>query len=186
MSFLSTIFLAIGLAMDAFAVSITGGIVSSNVTFVYALRISLFFAIFQMFMPWLGWLLGKSLIQYIASYDHWIAFILLLAIGGKMVYESFRSEDRCKPINFNKISVLILLAIATSIDAFIAGMSLSILEMNIVKVMAIIGLITLILSLIGVRIGKILGCIVEKYAELLGGVILIFIGIQLLISHLRG
>lgn len=185
MSFLSAAFLGVGLAMDAFAVSITGGIVSSSVSFIYAFRIALFFAIFQMVMPWLGWWLGQSIEQYIARYDHWIAFVLLLAIGGKMIYESFQNkEKRCKPINFNKTSVLLFLAIAVSIDAFIAGVSLSILEADILPIIIIIGLITFLISLIGVKIGKILGCLVEKYAELAGGIILILIGTQVLVQHI--
>jgi putative Mn2+ efflux pump MntP len=184
MSFLSVIFLAIGLAMDAFAVSITGGIVSDRVNFFYAFKIALFFAIFQMGMPWLGWLLGRGVSQYIASYDHWIAFILLFIIGSRMIYESFQDGEKCKPIDFNKISVLIFLAIATSIDAFIAGVSLSLLEININLVIIVIGLITFFLALIGVRIGKVLGCLVEKYAELTGGVILVIIGIQVLVQHI--
>jgi|LDZU01.1.fsa_nt_gi putative Mn2+ efflux pump MntP len=184
MSFLSVIFLAIGLAMDAFAVSITGGIVSDRVNFFYAFKIALFFAIFQMGMPWLGWLLGRGVFQYIASYDHWIAFILLFIIGSRMIYESFQDGEKCKPIDFNKISVLIFLAIATSIDAFIAGVSLSLLEININLVIIVIGLITFFLALIGVRIGKVLGCLVEKYAELTGGVILVIIGIQVLVQHI--
>ncbi len=184
MSFLSAAFLGIGLAMDAFAVSITGGIVSRSVSFVYAFKIALFFAVFQMVMPWLGWWLGKSIEQYIARYDHWVAFVLLLAIGGKMIYESFQNKERCKPINFNKTSVLLFLATAVSIDAFIAGVSLSILEVDILPIIIIIGLITFLLSLIGVKIGKILGCLVEKYAELVGGIILILIGIQVLVQHI--
>lgn len=184
MSFLSVIFLAIGLAMDAFAVSITGGIVSTFVTFLYAFRIAIFFAGFQMLMPWLGWWLGRSVIDYIARYDHWVAFLLLFGIGGRMIYESFHNEGKCKPINFRKISVLIFLAVAVSIDAFAAGVSLSILEVDIIPIIIIIGLITFLFSLIGVKIGKILGCLVEKYAELAGGIILIFIGAQVLIQHI--
>lgn len=186
MSFLSTLFLATGLAMDAFAVSITGGIMSTTVSFAYALKIALFFAGFQMIMPLLGWYFGQSVKQYIASYDHWIAFFLLFAIGGRMVYESFQGRERYRPINFNNISILLFLSIATSIDAFIAGVSLSILEMNILFVIIIIGIITLLLSLMGVKIGKILGRLVEKYAHLVGGIILITIGFQVLIAHIRG
>jgi putative Mn2+ efflux pump MntP len=184
MSFLSVLCLAIGLAMDAFAVSITGGIVSKSLNFFYVFKIALFFAIFQMGMPWLGWLLGRSVFQYIARYDHWIAFILLFIIGSRMIYESFQNDGKCKPIDFNKISVLIFLAIATSIDAFIAGVSLSLLEINIILVIIVIGVVTFFLALIGVRIGKFLGCLVEKYAELTGGVILVIIGIQVLVQHI--
>lgn len=186
MSFLSMILLATGLAMDAFAVSITGGIVATTVSFAYALKIALFFTGFQMIMPWLGWWLGQSISQYIACYDHWIAFILLFAIGGKMIYESFQNQGNCKSINFNKVSVMLFLSIATSIDAFFAGISLSILEIDMMIVIITIGMITLLLSFIGVTIGKILGCLMEKYAELVGGVILILIGIQVLVGHMRG
>ena len=184
MSFISVFFLAIGLAMDAFAVSITGGIVASKVSLLYAFKIALTFAVFQMGMPWLGWLLGRSVSRYIATYDHWIAFILLFIIGSRMIYESFQNGERKCSINFDKVPVLIFLAIATSIDAFIAGVSLSILDINMIPVIIVIGLITLFLSLIGVTIGKILGFLVEKYAELAGGIILIIIGFQILIQHI--
>jgi len=170
--------------MDAFAVSITGGIVASKVSLLYAFKIALTFAVFQMGMPWLGWLLGRSVSRYIAIYDHWIAFILLVVIGSRMIYESFQNGERNCSINFDKISVLIFLAIATSIDAFIAGVSLSILDINIIPVIIVIGLVTLFLSLIGVKIGKVLGFLVERYAELAGGIILIIIGIQILIQHI--
>jgi len=184
MSFLSTFFLATGLAMDAFAVSITGGIVSTRVNFFYAFKFAIFFAIFQMLMPLVGWWLGQSASKYIEQYDHWVAFILLLAIGGKMIYESFQNKEDCKPINFNKLSVLFFLAIAVSIDALIAGISLSFLRIDIMKVIINIGIITFFLSLAGVKIGKLLGYIIEKYAELAGGIILIIIGFRLLISHI--
>ena len=186
MSFFQMIFLATGLAMDAFAVSITGGIVATTVSLGYALKIALFFAVFQMMMPWLGWWLGEGVSQYIASYDHWIAFVLLFTIGSRMVYESFQSKENYRPIDFNKTTVLLFLAIATSIDAFIAGISLSILKMNILFVIMTIGIITLLLSLIGVKIGKILGFLGKRYAELAGGIILIVIGIQVLLTHIRG
>lgn len=184
MSFLSMLFLAIGLAMDAFAVSISGGIVSANVHFLYAFRIALSFALFQMIMPFLGWWLGQSVSHYIVNYDHWVAFVLLSIIGGRMIHESFKDKKKCKPIDFNKISVLIFLAIAVSIDAFIAGVGISLLNINITPIIITIGIITFLFSLIGVKIGKILGCLVERYAELTGGIILILIGIQILVQHL--
>lgn len=186
MSFSVVLFLAVGLAMDAFAVSISSGIAAPVVSAAYALKIALFFSGFQMLMPLLGWWLGDSMSQYIASYDHWIAFILLFAIGSRMAYESFQSEAHNRSINFNSTAVLLLLAVATSIDALIAGVSLSILRINRMHVIIIIGIITLLFSLIGVKIGKILGCRMEKYAQLVGGIILITIGIQLLWTHIRG
>jgi putative Mn2+ efflux pump MntP len=186
MSFLSTIFLAIGLAMDAFTVSITGGIVSSSANMVFALKIGLLFAGFQMIMPLIGWWLGQNIVIYITQYDHWIAFLLLCLVGARMIYESFQKTEKKQSINFNSISVLLLLALATSIDAFIAGVSLSFLELDIIKTIIIIGIITLLLSLIGVRIGKVLGYLMERYAELVGGIILISIGFQILLGHIRG
>lgn len=187
MSFLSTIFLAVGLAMDAFAVSITGGIVSNTGTgsFIYGVKIAFFFAGFQMLMPLLGWWLGQSITNSMAQYDHWIAFVLLFAIGGKMLYESFQNKEACKPVDFSKTSVLLLLAIATSIDAFIAGVSISILEIDIVMVVIRIGIITLLFSLLGVKMGRILGCVMENYAELAGGLILIAISFQVLARHIN-
>ncbi len=186
MSFLSTIFLAFGLAMDAFAVSITGGIVSGTVNLFFAFKIALLFAAFQMIMPLIGWWLGQNIVIYIAQYDHWIAFFLLSLVGAKMIYESFQNKENKQSINFNNLLVLLFLALATSIDAFITGVSLSFLELNIIRVIITIGIITLILSFIGVRIGKVLGCLMERYAELVGGIILIAIGLQVLTGHIRG
>lgn len=103
-----------------------------------------------------------------------------------MIYDSFQKTEKKQSINFNSISVLLLLALATSIDAFIAGVSLSFLELDIIKTIIIIGIITLLLSLIGVRIGKVLGYLMERYADLVGGIILIFIGLQILVGHIRG
>lgn len=184
MSFISILFLAIALAMDAFAVSITAGIVTAQVTSGYALKIAFCFAGFQMIMPLTGWWLGQALAEYMVRYDHWIAFLLLSGIGGKMIYESYQMKQNCEPINFNKISVLLLLGLATSIDAFITGVGLAMIDGNIVVIIAVIGLITFVLSLLGVKIGKRLGCLVEKKAEVLGGVILILLGLKILAEHL--
>ena len=184
MSFLSTILLAFGLAMDAFAVSITGGIVSAPVSISFSLKIALFFAGFQMLMPWIGWWLGQNIARYISSYDHWVAFLLLFMIGGKMIYESFQNKEKNQSIDFNNTLVLFFLAIATSIDALIAGVSLSLIELDITPVIITIGIITLLLSLIGVSIGKVLGYLMKRYAELAGGIILILIGFQILVGHI--
>lgn len=186
MSYLSTIFLAIGLAMDAFAVSITGGMVSDTVSFLYALRIALFFTFFQMIMPWMGWLLGNSTIMYIDSYANWVAFFLLFLIGIRMIYGSLQNQEKRQSINFNSLTVLFFLAIATSIDAFVSGLCISFLDLGILKIIIIIGIITLLFSLTGVVIGKILGYLLKKYAELAGGIILIVIAFQLLSGYIRG
>lgn len=186
MSFWSTIFLALGLAMDAFAVSISGGMASDRVNFVYALKITFFFALFQMLMPLLGWWLGNNAVIYIEPYAHWVAFFLLLLIGAKMVYESFQNKGNKQSIDFNKIIILLFLAFATSIDAFISGICISFLEFDIIKVIVVIGIITLLLSFLGVCIGKVLGYLLERYAEMAGGIILIIIGVKVLSGYIRG
>ena len=186
MSLLSTIFLAFGLAMDAFAVSITGGIVTVEVNFIFALNIALLFASFQMIMPLIGWWLGNNAIIYIQPYAQWTAFLLLCLIGAKMIYESFQDKEQRKTTDFKSTPVLFFLAIATSIDAFISGICISFLELGIFKIIIIIGIITLLLSLLGVGLGKILGYLLGRYAELIGGIILIVIGFQVLTMYIRG
>ncbi len=183
MNFLSTRFLATGLAMDAFAVSITGGILLTTTNFYYAFRISVFFAVFQMIMPYLGWYLGRNLSKYISIYGKWIAFLLLFVIGSKMMYDSFHdNSNKNTLLNFNSVAVLLLLSIATSIDAFIAGIGLSFLDCNMRLIILNIGVITFLFSFAGVLIGKSVGYLVKKYAEKIGGLILILIGIQILIK----
>lgn len=184
MSFLSTILLALGLAMDAFCVSVTGGMVSGKADFVLAFKVALFFAGFQMLMPWIGWHLGHGIAIYLGQYVRWIAFLLLLLIGVKMIYESFRNQENKSSFNFDRIATLFLLAIATSIDAFAVGVSFSFLRWDIGKPILIIGIITLLLSLIGVKIGKVLGCLIKRYAELVGGIILILIGLRVLTGYI--
>lgn len=186
MTFLSSILLAFGLAMDAFAVSITGGIASPAVSFAFALNIALLFAGFQMAMPLIGWWLGNNTITYIQPYAQWVAFLLLCLIGVRMIYQSFHNKEEGQSIDFSNILVLLFLAVATSIDAFISGVCISFLGLEIVKTIIVIGITTLLLSLIGVGIGKILGSIFGRYAELVGGIILIVIGFQVLIIYFRG
>jgi|LSQX01.1.fsa_nt_gb putative Mn2+ efflux pump MntP len=186
MTFFSMVLLALGLAMDAFAVSITGGMVTSSINILFALKIALFFAGFQMIMPWLGWWFGRNIATYMECCNYLIASLLLFLIGFKMAYESFQYKENKQCLNFKSISVLFLLAIATSIDAFAAGVSLSFLGPDIVKALWIIGTTTLLLSLLGVSIGKMLGHVLKRYAELAGGVILILIGLQVLVGHLGG
>ena len=185
MTFLSSILLAFGLAMDAFAVSITGGIASPAVSFAFALNIALLFAGFQMAMPLIGWWLGNNTITYIQPYAQWVAFLLLCLIGVRMIYQSFHNKEEGQSIDFSNILVLLFLAVATSIDAFISGVCISFLGLEIIKTIIVIGITTLLLSLIGVGIGKILGSIFGRYAELVGGIILIVIGFQVLIIYFR-
>ena len=187
MNFWEIILIAIGLSMDAFAVSITSGVTIKNLKVKHALKIAAYFGIFQAIMPLIGYLAGITLNQYIVNYDHWIAFGLLAFIGGKMIYEGFQIE-KCE-LNkdcLNSVTLLIL-AIATSIDALAVGVvfsfSLSSLAVALLPV-AIIGLITFIVCFAGVYIGDKFGSFFEKKMELVGGAVLICIGIKILVEHL--
>jgi len=184
MDYISIVIIAIGLAMDAFAVSMAAGVSLKYFQVKPAFRVALFFGFFQAIMPYLGWLAGSSFSTSIASIDHWVVFFILLFIGGKMIYESFvitKAESSCDP---NNIVTVFLLAIATSIDALAVGISFSLLNQQIIEPIIIIGLVTFILSLFGVYIGSKIGSIFENKIELLGGIILIAIGTKILLEHL--
>ena len=183
MSFTVLILLAIGLAMDAFAVSITSGITITNIKVKHALITALFFGVFQAVMPVIGWLLGKEFSSFISGFDHWVVFIILAFIGIKMIYESFKEREKKTQaeVSFN-LSVLFMLAIATSIDALAVGISFSFLKTGILFPVIIIGIVTFILSFIGVYIGKKLGCIFGRRMETIGGFILIAIGFKVLLE----
>ena len=183
MSLVEIIFIGIGLAVDAFAVSIANGVKAKSIKIKYPLRIAFSFGIFQAFMPLIGWLIGTNLKVLISSVDHWVAFILLGLIGIKMIYESFKIEEDQPLLLSNK--VLFLQSIATSIDALIVGTSLAFLNYPIVISVILIGLITFLFSFCGVYIGKKFGSFLESKAEIVGGVILIAIGLKILFDHLR-
>lgn len=175
--------IGIGLSMDAFAVGITCGLIEKEIKLKFSLKISSFFGFFQFGMVFLGFLLGKELLNFIKDYDHWIAFLILLIIGLKMIIESFKVNDD-KKIDPENLKTLIIFSIATSIDAFAVGISLSLLKIAILLPSVIIGLITFALSFISVYLGCIFGKIIKKGAEIIGGIILISIGIRILLEHL--
>jgi len=175
------ILIALGLAMDSFSVSITRGFTTKTRTSIEALKTGFFFAIFQAIMPVIGWLAGLSVMDLITGFDHWIAFGLLTFIGIRMIYESTTKESN-KMVNSSSFKVLIMLSIATSIDALAVGLSLSFLETSIVIPAIIIGIITFFLSFLGVYMGKKFGSYFEKIG-VLGGVILIVIAVRILIEH---
>lgn len=184
MSVISLILTAIGLAMDAFAVSITIGLEGKKQEKrMLSLKSGLYFGGFQALMPFIGWLLGIKFTKYIESIDHWIAFILLGIIGAKMLVDSLKGEDEEVDVNTNKN--FLLLAIATSIDALAVGVSLAFLNINIWLSIFIIGIVTFILSIIAVYLGELLGTFLKKKAGILGGIILIFIGFKILVEHLN-
>jgi putative Mn2+ efflux pump MntP len=187
MDLISTVVLAFGLAMDAFAVSICTSITLTEIKFRYALKIALFFGLFQAIMPLIGWLAGISFRRLIGQIDHWIAFGLLGVIGGKMIVESFKiKKNQCEIRGSDPLNLYLLLglSIATSIDALAAGVSFGVLKLNIWLVITIIGSITFVLSFLGTRIGKRLGCHFSSRVEMVGGIILIGIGIKILAEHL--
>jgi putative Mn2+ efflux pump MntP len=184
MDSLTIIIIAVGLAMDAFVVSIVSGGAYRQLQVRHALRMALFFGAFQAFMPLIGSLAGLTLREYIARYDHWIAFGLLAAVGGKMIYESLKIKSVEENPDPSNILVLLVLSVATSIDALAVGITLSLLAGSIIVAVIIIGLMTFFLSYLGVYIGKRFGHFFESKMEALGGVILIGIGTKILIEHL--
>lgn len=182
MNLLTILFISLGLGADAVAVSITGGAKLKKLKISTAVKTGVFFGGFQAFMPFLGWLAGINLRNFISSIDHWIAFLLLGFIGLKMIYGSFGSRQ--KEINLLSNKVLFFLAIATSIDAFVVGISFAFLKLPVFISILIIGFITFLLSFAGVAAGNRLNFVLKDKIELAGGIILIVIGLKILISHL--
>ena len=178
-----TILIALGLAMDSFSVSITRGFTTKTRTSIEAIRTGFFFGLFQALMPVAGWLVGLSIINLISGFDHWIAFGLLVFIGIRMIYESITKESK-QIVSSSSFKILIIMSIATSIDALVVGLSLSFLETSIATTVITIGIITFSLSVLGVYLGKKFGSYFEKIG-ILGGIILIIIGVRILIEHLR-
>ena len=194
MSFFTVFAYGIGLSMDAFAISVCKGTALIRARIVDAIKVGLYFGIFQGLMPLIGYFLANSFRSYIEDFDHWIAFVLLLFIGSKMIYESFHPEcDRDdKALSFGN---MIILSIATSVDALAVGIAFSCDGMEIFSEGRILGIIascviicctTLILSAIGVKLGKYLENKIKSTAEVLGGVVLILLGVKILIEHLTG
>jgi len=182
----SILLIAVGLAMDAFAVSIVTGSVYKDLHVKHALRMALFFGGFQAVMPLIGFLAGLGLKNYITHVDHWVAFGLLVFVGGKMVFEAFQIESAEKNRDPSNLLILLALAVATSIDALAVGITLSFLTSAICLAVTLIGLITFGLSFAGVYIGKRFGHFFESRIEVVGGLILIGIGIKILVQHLMG
>ena len=188
MSYYSVFFIAVGLAMDAFAVSITNVISVKGFGAKHAVRQGIYFGLFQFMMPILGWFLGSSVKVYIEAVDHWIAFFLLAFIGGNMIRGTFSNEEEegCpKGIEMTSKS-LSMQAIATSIDALAVGISLAILDVNIIWASVVIGVVAFLLSFIGGILGQKLGGFLQKKAELAGGIVLVAIGLKILLEHILG
>lgn len=185
MPILSILLIALGLAIDAFAVSVTSGIVIKNLKVRHALLLGATFGLFQAIMPVLGWAVGQWAYRFISAVDYWIAFGLLLFVGGHMMIQSMQPDDEgTGPKNPLHLPTLLTLAVATSMDAFAIGISLSMLRVSIVQPVLIIGLVTFALSFAGVYFGQLFGHFSEKKMEIFGGLILIGLGTKILIGHL--
>jgi putative Mn2+ efflux pump MntP len=177
--------IGVGLSMDAFAVAVCKGLAMRKINWGHAGVIALFFGGFQALMPFLGWLLGLSLQGLISAYDHWIAFGLLLFIGGKFLYDALKGDD-CEGDTCDislDIKGLTMLAIATSIDALAIGVTLAFLKVNVAAACGMIGVTTFLISFGGVAVGNFFGARFQKKAEIAGGVILILIGLKILLEH---
>ena len=186
MSFIELVLIAVGLSMDAFAVAICKGLSVQKLGWKHYLTVGVWFGGFQALMPTLGYLLGTTFERYITSVDHWVAFVLLCLIGGSMLKEGLAKEEEEKEERegFDFKSML-LLAVATSIDALAVGITFALLpDVNIFGAVGLIGTITFCLSAVGLKVGNIFGLKYKSKAEVVGGVILILIGVKILLEHL--
>lgn len=182
MGFVELFLIAIGLAMDAFAVSICKGLKMQKINIGQAFTVAIFFGAAQAIMPAIGWLLGVNFEKYITGIDHWIAFVLLGFLGGKMIYESLKGDDDvCDRFDLNE---LFMLAIATSIDALAVGITFAFLSVDLLLSVSLIGIVTFACCMAGVFIGHLFGAAFKSKAELLGGVILVLMGLKILLEHL--
>jgi putative Mn2+ efflux pump MntP len=178
--------LALALAMDAFAVALGTGAVLSRLTGRHLFRLGFHFGLFQALMPVIGWLAGLTIIQWVEAWDHWIAFSLLAIIGGRMIYEAVSDEEKADERDPTKGLSLVLLSIATSIDALAVGFSLSVIGVSIWMPALVIGLVAGVLTIAGMLLGGRIGDRWGSRVEIFGGLVLITIGIKILIEHLSG
>lgn len=187
MSIFALFTLAVGLSMDAFAVSVCKGLALPKVKLWHMVLVGLWFGGFQALMPAIGYFLGAQFSSYISNFDHWIAFILLGIIGGSMIKEALEKDDEeeCPDAGLG-VKTMFLVAVATSIDALAVGVTLAFLKVDVVSSVLFIGVVTFVISAVGVRIGNIFGTKYKSKAELLGGIILIILGIKILLEHLMG
>ena len=186
MSLAELVLTAVALSMDALAVSVTYGMTMKHWDVGKAVRVAACFGAFQALMPALGWLAGMSVRDYIEAVDHWVAFVLLGTLGLKMVYDSLRGGEQAEAENrsLDNPRTLLLMAVATSIDALAVGISLALTRVNIGETAGVIGGITFVICLLGVGLGKRAGGLLQKHAGLVGGLILVGIGVKVLVEHL--
>ena len=181
-----TVFLiAVGLAADCFAVAISGSVAMSTISVLPVLRAAMAFGLFQGLMPVLGWLVGGTIVEFVAGYDHWVAFALLSIVGVRMIWESFRSGDENrKNTDITKGALLLILAVATSIDALAVGLTFAFIEVDILVASLTIGGVAFIATAIAFLLGRKAGNLIGKRAETVGGVVLIGIGLKIVLEHM--
>ena len=183
MGLIELFLIAVGLSMDAFAVSVCKGLAMPKCTFKKAAIVGLWFGGFQALMPAIGYVLGAQFQETIASIDHWIAFVLLALIGGNMIHEALDNDEEEADASLN-VKTMFLLAVATSIDALAIGITFAFLKVNIIPAVCFIGIVTFIISFAGVKIGNVFGVRYKNKAEIVGGIILILLGLKILLEHL--
>lgn len=183
MGLIELFLIAVGLSMDAFAVSVCKGLAMPKCTFKKVAIVGLWFGGFQALMPAIGYILGAQFQEAIASIDHWIAFVLLALIGGNMIHEALDNDEEEADASLN-VKTMFLLAVATSIDALAIGITFAFLKVNIIPAVCFIGIVTFIISFAGVKIGNVFGARYKNKAEIVGGVILILLGLKILLEHL--
>ena len=183
MGLIELFLIAVGLSMDAFAVSVCKGLAMPKCTFKKAAIVGLWFGGFQALMPALGYVLGAQFQEAIASIDHWIAFVLLALIGGNMIHEALDNDEEEADASLD-VKTMFLLAVATSIDALAIGITFAFLKVNIIPAVCFIGIVTFIISFAGVKIGNVFGARYKNKAEIVGGIILILLGLKILLEHL--
>lgn len=183
MSLLELFILAVGLSMDAFAVSICKGLAVGKTGLKESCIAGVWFGGFQALMPLIGYFLGSRFAKYITSVDHWIAFILLAIIGGLMIKEAFEKEEK-EETDSMSVKTMLPMAVATSIDALAVGITFAFLQVSIVPAVSFIGVVTFVFSAVGVKIGSIFGVKYKSKAEFLGGIILVLLGVKILLEHL--
>ncbi|MCX6564631.1 MAG: manganese efflux pump MntP family protein [Candidatus Aminicenantes bacterium] len=186
MNVLFVLGVALALAMDAFAVAVGLSLAGDGLRGAQSLRLAFHFGLFQFMMPIAGWAAGQTVIKLIAAYDHWIAAGLLVFVGGKMIVESFHKEERIerKPPDVTRGFSLILLSVATSLDALAVGLSFGALRVPILLPAAVIGVVCFTVTLAGTKIGPLLGKLAGKWAEIAGGIVLLLIAVKILVDHL--
>jgi len=192
MSFIVIIGIALGLSLDAFTVALTNSTIISDLKIKHGLRMAAFFGLFQFLMPIVGWAAGMTFNSYIEKIDHWIAFLLLLFVGGRMIFAGLpfsKKDDKSSCEDENRkdcrnLPTLFMLSIATSIDAMAVGLSFAMIKINIIYPSLIIGIITFLISLLGYYLGKAVGKKIKIELDIFGGIILVGIGIKILLEHI--